>query len=169
MQFCKHENIPWNADTYLYMVYTGSASALFNGITVFKKDGIKTKRGPLPTELLNSWDKVQIVVIDKESFLNRKEFDDLYTQLHEIGHRTEVFGGFSIIFAGDFCQFEPVKSTSEHLLFSAVPPSRFEQLLNATVILENKHHFRDGPECGELLNIFGAVVPPKNTKKIIHV
>ena len=112
------------------------------------------KNRPLSLELIDSWKHAQIVVIDEVSFLNRSEFDDLDKRLQEIGDTLLPFGGFSIIFACDFCQFEPVKSTSEQLLFYAETESRFEQMANATVILENKHCFKNDPEWGELLKDF---------------
>ena len=102
--------------TYLYTAYTGSASALFNGVTIYKKAGIKTENTLLPPELIDGWNNVQIIVIDEVSFLNKIECDDLDTRLCEIGDKRLAFGGFSVIFAGDVCQFEPVKLTSEHLL-----------------------------------------------------
>ena len=81
------------------------------------------KNKPLPQDLIDSWKHVQIVVIDEVSFLNRSEYDDLDTRLRDIGDNRLAFGGFSIIFAGDFCQFEPVKSTPEQLLFSSASES----------------------------------------------
>ena len=57
------------------------------------------------------------------SFLNRLEYDDLDTHLCKFGDKRLAFGGFLIIFAGDFCQFEPFRSTSEQLLFLAAQES----------------------------------------------
>ena len=39
---------------------------------------------PLPQELIDGWNDVQIVVIDQESFLNRLKYDDLDRLLCEI-------------------------------------------------------------------------------------
>ena len=44
MQFCKFANIPWMDGTYLYTAYTGSAAAIFNGVTICKKARIKMKK-----------------------------------------------------------------------------------------------------------------------------
>ena len=126
--------------TYLYTAYTGSDSALFNGVTACKKAGIKTKKNrPLSLELIDGWNNVQLVVIDEESFVNRLRYNELDMRASEIGDKRLAFGGFFIIFVGDFCQFEPIKSTSEHFLFSALPESQSEQMVNETVILERKH------------------------------
>ena len=49
--FCRHVPIPWIDSTYLYTAYTGSASALFNGVTICKKAGIKTKKQTTTTRV----------------------------------------------------------------------------------------------------------------------
>lgn len=59
MLFCRQAHIPWMGSTYLYTAYTGSAAALFNGVTICKKAGIKIKRNrPLPPELIDGWNNV---------------------------------------------------------------------------------------------------------------
>ena len=69
---------------------------------------------PLSQELIDSWSSVKIVIVDEVYFVKRSGFDDLDRRLREIGRSDCLFGGFSVIFAGDFCQFEPVMSTSEN-------------------------------------------------------
>ena len=64
---------------------------------------------------------MKIVIVDKVLFMKRSEFNDLDHRLQEIGRSDCLFGGFSIIFSDDFCQFEPVISSPEHLLFSLDP------------------------------------------------
>ena len=103
MQFCKYAKIPWMKNTYLYTAYTGSAAAQFNGVTICKKSGLLMKESkPLPEELIASWNSVKIIIVDEVSFMRRSEFDRLDTRLREIGRRDCLFGGFSVIFAGDF-------------------------------------------------------------------
>ena len=148
MQFCKYAKIPWMKSTYLYTAYTGSAAAQFNGVTICKKSGLLLKASrPLPEKLIDSWNSVKIVIVDEVSFMRRSEFDRLDTRLREIGRRDCLFGGFSVIFAGNFCQFEPMRSTSEQLLFSLNPcVSQFEQIVNTTIILNNKDRYKNDPE-----------------------
>ena len=43
MMFCRHARIPWMDSTYLYTAYTGSAAALFNGVTICKKARTKMR------------------------------------------------------------------------------------------------------------------------------
>ena len=156
MQFCKYAKIPWMKSTYLYTAYTGSAAAQFNGVTICKKSGLLQKEDkPLPEKLIDSWNSVKIVIVDEISFMRRSEFDKLDTRLREIGRKDCLFGGFSVIFAGDFRQFEPMRSKSEELLFSLNPcVSRFEQIINTTIILNNEHRYKKDPEWGALLKHF---------------
>ncbi len=58
-------------------------------------------------------------------------------KLKDIGNRTQFFGGFSIIFSGDFRQLEPVCSNKKELLFSTVSSGVFENNINVVIILNN--------------------------------
>ncbi len=62
-----------------------------------------------------------------------------------------MFGGFSIIFAGDFHQLEPIYSKESNLLFSSKSTQQWDQNINAIIILENKHCFKEDPEYGKML------------------
>jgi hypothetical protein len=62
-----------------------------------------------------------------------------------------LFGGFSIIFAGDFRQLEPICSKESELLFSSKSTQQWDQKINAIIILDNKHRFKEVPEYGKML------------------
>ena len=57
----------------------------------------------------------------------------------------------SVIFSGDFRQMEFGSVSNEQLLYTTHSKMEFENLLNAALILENKHRFKDDPEFGEML------------------
>jgi hypothetical protein len=59
---------------------------------------------------VNEWKDVRILVTDEVSFMSNSILKKLNRQLTQIGNKTKSFGGFSIIFAGDFCQLEPICS-----------------------------------------------------------
>jgi hypothetical protein len=69
----------------------------------------------------------------------------------QIGNRTKSFGGFSIIFAGDFCQLEPIRSKESELLFSSKSSKEWDSNINAIIIFDNKHCFKEDPEYGKML------------------
>jgi hypothetical protein len=60
-----------------------------------------------------------------------------------------IFGGYSIIFCGDFRQIPPVKARESQLLYSN--SSLWESSINVAIILNNSHRFRDDPEYGNIL------------------
>jgi hypothetical protein len=78
-------------------------------------------------------------------------FKTLDTKLKEIKNRTQPFGGLSIIFAGDFRQLEPIGVNDTELLFSSLSSKHWENCINAVIILDNEHRFKEDPEYGQML------------------
>jgi hypothetical protein len=60
-----------------------------------------------------------------------------------------IFGGFSMIFCGDFHQILPFKAREKQLLYSNL--SLWESSINTANILNNSHQFKDYPEYGLIL------------------
>ena len=83
--------------------------------------------------------------------MSDKNLGTLDVKLREIGNRAKPFGGFTIVFAGDFRQLEPVGSTEIDLLFSSLSSKHWDNYINAIIILENDHHFKEDPEYGQML------------------
>ena len=82
-------------------------------------------------------------------------------KLKDIGNRTQIFGGFSILFSGDFRQLEPVCSNKKELLFSILSSGVFENNINVVIILNNEHRFKDDPRYGQMLKRMGQGIYPK--------
>jgi hypothetical protein len=99
----------------------------------------------------NTWQDVQILIVDEVSFMSDKNLNTLDAKLREIGSRDKPFGGFSIIFAVDFRQLEPVGSTEFDLLFSSLSSRHWDNCFNAIIILDNDHRFKEDPEYGQML------------------
>jgi hypothetical protein len=57
----------------------------------------------------------------------------------------------SIIFSGDFRQLEQGQTDSQ-LLYTTQSNMYFENLLNAALILENKHRFKEDPVYGQMMS-----------------
>ena len=56
--------------------------ALFDGVTICKKSGIKKpSKKPLPQELIDSWSNVKTVIVDEVTFMKRSKFDKLDRRL----------------------------------------------------------------------------------------
>jgi hypothetical protein len=72
-------------------------------------------------------------------------------KLREIGNQSQPFGGFRIIFVRDFHQLELVVAKDTELLFSSLSNQHWENCLNAVIILDNTHCFKEDPEYGQML------------------
>ena len=75
----------------------------------------------------NVWQDVRIVVIDEVPFMSDTILLTLDRKLKEIKNRSLLFGGFSIIFAGDFRQLEPIGAKDTELLFSSLSSNHWQR------------------------------------------
>jgi hypothetical protein len=115
--FCLAVGVMWNERTFLFTAYTGAAASLFGGITISSAAFLNQQKA-LSLNKKNEWQDVKILIIDKISFMSEGILKMLDRKLKEIGNLNHAFGGFLIIFLGDFCQLEPVYSNKKELLFS---------------------------------------------------
>jgi hypothetical protein len=72
-------------------------------------------------------------------------------KLKDIRNRSLPFGGFSIVFAGDFRQLEAIGAKDTELLFSSLSSQHWDNCINAVIILDNEHRFKEDPEYGQML------------------
>jgi hypothetical protein len=137
-EFCIAVGIMWSDKTFIFTAYTGSAASLFGGVTI-SKAAFLNQRKQLSVDDRNEWQDVRIVVIDEVSFMSDTILKTLDRKLQELKDRTKPFGGFTIIFAGDFRQLEPVGANDTELLFSSLSSQHWENCINAVIILDNEH------------------------------
>ncbi len=79
-------------------------------------------------------------------------------KLKEIGNQSQPFGGFTIIFAGEFCQLESVGAKDTELLFSSLSSQHW---------LDNEHCFKENPEYGQILKrIWSGDLTKEDCKRI---
>jgi hypothetical protein len=83
--------------------------------------------------------------------LSDSDLKRLDKKLKQIGNGTCVFGGFSIIFSGDFRQLEPVCNNDSELLFLSLSSGLWDNSINVVIILDNDHCFKEDPEYGKML------------------
>lgn len=111
--------------------------------------------GRVTDEKREEWrGKVKILVIDEISYLSDNDLKKLVDRkLKDLnGNPIKPFGGQSIIFLGDFCQFEAILAKFQ--LYERNGSGLWESSINCVIILENIHHFKDDPEFGEMLTRF---------------
>ena len=151
-EFCRAVRILWNNKTFLFTAYTGSAVSFCGGVTIYKAAFLNKQNSTLDEDDIHAWKDVRILVIDEISFMKDSEMIRLDKRLKQCsGDRMKPFGGYSIIFAGDFRQLEPIGAKPEQLLFAKETSHAWCDLLNAVVILESHHRFKEDPEYRELL------------------
>jgi hypothetical protein len=90
-------------------------------------------------------------VIDEVSFISNSILRILNYKLMNIGNRSKSFGGLSIIFAGDFCQFEPICSNESDVMFSSLSSNLWKNNINPIIILDIEHQFKEDPDYGHML------------------
>ncbi len=83
--------------------------------------------------------------------MSDKNLNTLDVKLKEIGNRAKPFGGYSIIFSGDFRQLDSVGSTELDLLFSSLSSKHWNNCIKAIIILDKDHRFKEDPEYGQML------------------
>ena len=121
-----------------FLPHAGSAASLFGGVTI-SKAAFLNQRKQLSVDDRNEWQDVRIVVIDEVSFMSDTILKTLDRKLQEIKDWTKPFGGFTITFARDFRQLEPVGANDTELLFSSLSSQHWENCINAVIILDNEH------------------------------
>lgn len=149
-EFCIAVGVMWSDKTFLFTAYTGSAASLIGGVTT-SKAAFLNQRKQLSDDDRNEWQDVRIVIIDEVSFMSDTTLLTLDRRLKEIKNQSLPFGGFSIIFAGDFRQLEPIGAKDTELLFSSLSSQHWDNCINAVIILDNEHRFKEDPEYGQML------------------
>ena len=165
-EFCLSVGVMWSDKTFLFTAYTGSAASLFGGVTISKAAFIN-QNSALSLDDINEWQGVRLLIIDEISFMSDSVLKKLDKKLKQIGNAARVFGGFSIIFSGDFRQLEPVCSNDSELLFSSLSSGLWDNSINVVIILDNDHRFKEDPEYGKMLKrMWNGDLTSEDRKKI---
>ncbi len=158
--------VMWSDQTFLLSGYTEVAESLFGGVTISKAVFLNQPKALFHNNK-KEWQDVQILIVDEVSFMSDKILEALDVNLKEVGNRAEPFGGFSIIFAEDFRQLEPVGSTEFDLMFSSLSNKHWDNCINAIIILGDVHYFKEDPEYGEILKrMWNSDLSPEDCKRI---
>ena len=163
-RFSMHVGITWTDTTFFYTAYTGSAASAFGGRTIVKASGMWSKG--VSEEQRNNWRNCKILVIDEISFMKESELMQLDNKLKELGDRNKIFGGYSIIFGGDFRQL--TKASKKQLMYSKDSSQFFEHNLTGTIILQNEHRFKNDKVFGKLLSDFWSGDLNDEQRKLIN-
>ena len=137
----------FDAETFYLTAYVGSAAALWGGITIHKAAHLNRTR--LTDEHQREWAIVRILVIDEVSYFSSRDMENLDKKLRKLRMQPDtVYGGVSIVFAGDLHQLEPVGGAEP---FYYTYNLRWHGAINCAVILKSNHRFKEDSEYSELL------------------
>ena len=149
----------WDETTFLYTATTGCAASLYGGVTLHSAGFLNQHIDKISEESMKQWDNVKMVVVDEISMAANKTMKKFNGVLNKTRKRrnpassvitpTMIFGGYSIIFCGDFRQIPPVKVAQSDLLYSN--RGMWENAINVAIVLENSHRFNQDPEYGRIL------------------
>ena len=112
---------------------TGSSAKALGGSTLHSAFMIRNETGvninTLSSDdiakLKGAFDTCKVVVVDELSMVGTRNFHAILSRLRDIGDPSHHFGGFAVVFLGDFFQMNPVKDTSllKPLIDSCLSPS----------------------------------------------
>lgn len=168
-KFSEASSISFDQYSFYFTAYTGTAASEFGGITTLTalqvpRYGDIREATEATISVLN---RVKILIIDEISFMSVKHLQLISKRLQELFDCTKPFGGLSIIFSGDFRQLQVGQGSDDQVLYTTHSNMYFENLINAALILENKHRFRDDPFYGQILSdMWADGLSPDQIKEI---
>ena len=159
-EFCRSLGLMWNSNTFLFTALSGCAAALFGGVTLHSAAFLNSNTKNITLDMIAVWRDVKILIVDEISFGTVKDMEKLNDRLNMIRRRllrgtsnaldpNMEFGGFSIIFSGDFHQIPPVNVRQKNILWKN--PGLWDTAINVAIVLDNSHRFKDDPEYGCIL------------------
>ena len=147
-EFCRRASIMWGDSTFLFTAYTGSAAAAFGGLTTSSAMFLNKKT--ITDDDIQSFRGVRIIIIDEVSFMKDSELKSMDRNLKHIGDARKPFGGFNIVFGGDFQQLKPVQVNDKEILWHPSSSNHFENSLNCAIVLDGMHRFNDDKDYSNL-------------------
>lgn len=159
-EFCRSLSLMWNSNTFLFTALSGCAAALFGGVTTHSAAFLCSQAKNVTTEMVSVWKDVKVLIVDEISFGTVGDIEKLNDRLNMIRRKlmndmmkslpaNMIFGGYSVIFSGDFRQIPPVSVTWKNTLWKN--PGLWDTAINVVIILDNSHRFKDDPEYGAIL------------------
>jgi len=108
-EYCSYmENYAFDARTIVVTAMTGVAATLLLGETTHRALFLNQRR-PIDAEQIGVWQGTRLLIIDEISFADKEDFALSHRRMQTLKQKLDgVYGGLSIIFAGDFRQLEPV-------------------------------------------------------------
>ena len=105
-RFSQAAGIVFEKNTFWFTACTGSAAAIWGGVTIHSAAKLNCKQ--IYDEYREDWKNVRLLIIDEISYFSENDLKKLDRCLKKLANPELLYGGISIVFAGDFHQMEPV-------------------------------------------------------------
>lgn len=158
-EFCISLGIKWNENTFMFTATTGCAAALFDGTTLHSVSFLNSKKKNITDAMMKPWKNVKLLIVDEISMSTDDMMNKLSDYLNHFRRCVDptshfisdkmIFGGYSIIYSGDFRQIPPVGANDEQLLYKA--RGLWENSLNVAVIFQDSHRFKEDQMYGDIM------------------
>jgi hypothetical protein len=156
-KFCEGLNHPYTSRTIVVTAMSGVAATLLHGETTHSVLGLCKSTKPSREEC-DMFKDTRLIVIDEISFASDIDIKNIFSRMRQLGDRNGLYGGFNVVFSGDYSQLEPVQNKGT-TVYNNTTLAEFHNMLNCYIELEGMHRFRDDPEWGELLKRFRNGLP----------
>lgn len=158
-QFSKSIGVLWTEDTFLFTAMTGVAASLFGGKTIHNAAYLNYKDQNITSQMVQVWKNVKVLILDEISMGTVSQMNRLNGNMNRFRKEVScdgevipinmVFGGYHIIFSGDFRQIPPVNAEQHELLYKN--PGLWENAINCAIMLQNSHRFKEDPQYGDIM------------------
>lgn len=152
-EFCKNIQYPFNEMTILVTATSGVAATLINGETIHRACHLNRKKA-LTEEQCDAFKQVRLIIVDEISMASENLLVILERTLRDLRQSFEEdspYGGFHIVFTGDFCQLAPV---GQDTIFNDEYFRQWNDYINCYIELKGMFRFKEDTEWGNCLSRF---------------
>jgi hypothetical protein len=152
-EFCKNIQYPFNEMTILVTATSGVAATLINGETLHRACYLNRKK-PLTEEQCDAFKQVRLIVVDEISMASDNLLVYLESTLRDLRQNFDEdnpYGGFNIVFTGDFRQLEPI---GQDTIFEDEYFRQWNDFINCYIELKGMFRFKEDIEWGRCLSRF---------------
>ena len=151
--WCKKCNIAFDENVFMITATTGTSAVNLKcgtGTTIHSKIAF-FQRAKISDQTREVFQDTNTIVIDEVSFLDQKSIGIIHDHLCDLAKDNMChlpYGGFNVVFTGDFAQLPPCSGVplyKHHCIF-------WHELVNKVVYLDKGHQFVEDPQWGSLLS-----------------
>lgn len=163
--FCESIGHEFTSRTIVLTALSGVAATLLHGETTHMALGMNKKK--IPASQKAEFNDTRLIIVDEISFASVETIQRIQECLQLLTHKSfRKYGGVNIVFAGDYCQLDPVRCKEK--VWERKDVQEFHQSINCFIELSGKHRFADDPEWGELLLRFRNGEPTEDDIDLIN-